>query len=42
MKNTSILSFKYGMEIIYLTKITEVQIHDAINKYIINMSGDLT
>ena len=32
----------YGMEIFYLTKITEVQINDTINKYIMNMSGDYT
>ena len=31
-----------GMEIFYLTKITEVQINDTINKYIMNMSGDYT
>ena len=28
------------MEIFYLTNITEVQINDTINKYIMNMSGD--
>ena len=32
----------YGMGIFYLTKITEVQINDTINKYIMNMSGDYT
>ena len=32
----------YGMEIFYLTKITEVQINDTITKYIMNMSGDYT
>ena len=32
----------YGMEIFYLTKITEVQINDTINKYIMNISGDYT
>ena len=32
----------YGMEIFYLTKITDVQINDTINKYIMNMSGDYT
>ena len=30
------------MEIFYLTKITEVQINDTINKYIMNMSEDYT
>ena len=34
--------YKYGMEIFYLTKITEVQINNTINKYIMNMSGDYT
>ena len=34
--------WQYGMEIFYLTKITEVQINDTINKYIMNMSGDYT
>ena len=37
----SILS-TYGMGILYLTKITEVQINDTINKYIMNMSRDYT
>ena len=32
----------YGMEIFYLTKITEVEIDDTINTYSMNMSGDYT
>ena len=36
MKNTINID---GMEKIYLTKITEVQIEDTINKYIINPSA---
>ena len=32
----------YDMEIFYLAKMTEVQINDTINKYIMNMSGDYT
>ena len=37
-----LVQWLYGMEIFYLTKITEVQINDTINKYIMNMSGDYT
>ena len=32
----------YDMEIFYLTKITEVEIDNTINKYSMNMSGDYT
>ena len=39
-QKTTFVMVWYGMEIFYLTKITEVQINDTINKYIMNMSGD--
>ena len=42
MSATNAYTELYGMEIFYLTKITEVQINDTINKYNMNMSGDYT